>query len=401
MRLFESVLATLANLQRPQRKFLCHLMRLVLMLPGHVTFRNLSRYSPYHEKTFARHFATSMDFVALNKAAITCVVPPDHEQALVLDASFVPKSGKHTYGLARFWNGTHSRTEKGLEISALGWLDVTDNCAYVLSVEQTPPTGHAAAQEATRIDIYLDQVTRVVQQHALYSLRYVVTDGYYSKQKFLTGVRSLGLHQIGKLRRDANLRYLYNGPPRSGPGRPKQYDGKVHWADLARFEQVASGDDGIVLYTQVVNHVQFKCNVRVVVVVETCTNRSALLFSTDIALAAARLYGYYKTRFQVEFLFRDAKQFTGLSDCQARSQAKLAFHFNMSLMAVTFAKLEARQNANDPLTTFSMASLKRRYFNQHLIDRILSTLAKGTTLDKSSPAYERLCNYGTITELVA
>ena len=126
-------------------------------------------------------------------------------------------------------------------------------------------------------------------------------------------------------------------------------------------------------------------------------HRSALLFSTDIDLAAARLYGYYKARFQIEFLFRDAKQFTGLSDCQARSQAKLAFHFNMSLMAVTFAKLEARQDAYDQLTAFSMASLKRRYFNQHLVDRILTILAEGTTLDKSSPAYESLCNYGTIT----
>jgi hypothetical protein len=401
MRLFESVLATLAHLQRPQRKFLIHLMKLLLMLPGHVTFRNLSRYSPYHERTFARHFASAVDFVALNKAAIMRVVPPDHEQALVLDASFVPKSGKHTYGLARFWNGTQSRTEKGLELSALGWLDVTDNCAYILSVEQTPPTGPAADPEATRIDSYLDQVTRIVQQYALYPLRYVVTDGYYSKQKFLEGVRAIALHQIGKLRRDANLRYLYDGPPRSGPGRPKQYDGKVHWSELSRFERVASGDEGIVLYTQVVNHVQFKRNMRVVMVVETCTNRSALLFSTDIDLAAARLYGYYKARFQIEFLFRDAKQFTGLSDCQARSQAKLAFHFNMSLMAVTFAKLEARQDANDQLTSFSMASLKRRYFNQHLVDRILTTLAEGATLDKSSPAYESLCNYGTITGLVA
>jgi hypothetical protein len=166
MRLFESVLAALTHLQRPQRKFLMHLMRLLLMLPGHVTFRNLSRYSLYHERTFARHFATAVDFVALNKTAIMRVVPPEHEQALVLDASFVPKSGKHTYGLARFWNGTQSRTEKGLELSALGWLDVTDNCADVLSVEQTPPTGPAADQETTRINIYLDQVPRVVQQHA-------------------------------------------------------------------------------------------------------------------------------------------------------------------------------------------------------------------------------------------
>ena len=150
----------------------------------------------------------AVDFGALNKAAMMRVVPPDHEQALGLDASFVPTSGQHTYGLARFWNGTQSRTEKGLELSALGWLDVTDNGAYVLSVEQTPPTGPAADQETTRIDIYLDQVTRVVQQHALYSRRDVVTDGYDSKQKVLAGVRALELQQIGKLRRDANRRYL-------------------------------------------------------------------------------------------------------------------------------------------------------------------------------------------------
>ena len=74
--------------------------------------------------------------------------------ALVIDASFVPKSGKKTYGLDRFWNGSHSRTEKGLEISTLAWLDITENCAYCLSVEQTPPTDKTTDSEATRMDIY-------------------------------------------------------------------------------------------------------------------------------------------------------------------------------------------------------------------------------------------------------
>jgi hypothetical protein len=50
--------------------------------------------------------------VSLNKAAITAVVPSAHEQALVMDARFVPKSGQKTYGLDRFWNGSHSRTER-------------------------------------------------------------------------------------------------------------------------------------------------------------------------------------------------------------------------------------------------------------------------------------------------
>jgi IS4 transposase len=174
------------------------------------------------------------------------------------------------------------------------------------------------------------------------------------------------------LRRDANLRYLYDGPPRLGPGRPKQYDGQVQWADLSRFVQVVSGDEGIVLYTQVVNDVQGKGHVRVVVAVETSTDRSAVLFSPDIDLAAARLYRSDKARFQIEFLCRDAKPFTGLTDGQARSQATLACHVNMSLLAVTFAKLEARQDAHDQLPSFSMASLKRRYFHQHLLDRLLT-----------------------------
>ena len=51
MRLLQSVLATLPQTRKPQRKFITHLLGLVLMLPGHATFRNLSRYSSCHERT--------------------------------------------------------------------------------------------------------------------------------------------------------------------------------------------------------------------------------------------------------------------------------------------------------------------------------------------------------------
>lgn len=400
MRLLHSVLPMVPKTNKSQRTFVAHLISLLLLLPGHATFRNFSRYSSYHEKTFARQFAKPFDFVALNKAAIVTVVPADHEQALALDASFIAKSGKQTYGLDRFWNSCHGRAERGLEISVLGWVDITHNSAYCLSVEQTPPS-RAADPESTRIDIYLEQLRRVVTQYHLQPLQYVLTDGAFSKVKFIDGVCDLKLHHIGKLRCDANLRYLYTGPHRPGPGRPKTYDGKVRWSDLSRFERAETSDEGIILYSQVVNHVQFKRNLRVVKVVDTYSNRSALLFSTDVDLAATTIYRYYKARFQIEFLFRDAKQFTGLSDCQARSQAKLQFHFAASLTAVTLAKLEARQQRDEPTASFSMASFKRRSFNEHLIERILSTLADGTTLDKCSPAYEQLCNYGAITHMAA
>jgi DDE superfamily endonuclease len=401
MRLLQSVVSCLKQTKKPQHNFVTHLLGLMLMLPGHATFRNMSRYSPYHERTFARWYGRNFDWVSLNQAAITEGVPPEHDQAVVMDASLVPKSGKHTYGLDRFWNGSHSRAERGLELSTLAWLDITDNCAYCLSVEQTPPSAATSDLEATRMDVSLAQLSRVVKAHDLRFLRYGVTDGAYRKQKFVAGVRSLELHQIGKLRADANLPYLYQGPKRPGPGRHKTYDGKVNWSALSRFERLDTEDEHIVLYHQVLNHVQLKCNLQVVVVVHTQRNRYAVLFSTDVDLEPQRLYRYYKARFQIELLFRDAKQFTGLSDCQARSQAKLDFHFNASLTAVTCAKLEARQQNGNCDQAFSMASLKRRAFNQHLIDRICAHLANGQSLEKSSPDYKTLCNYGIIADEAA
>lgn len=117
MRLLQSVLSCLQQTKKPQRKFVTHVLGLLLMLPGHATFRHMSRYSPYHERIFSWWYNTSFYWVSFNKIAITEVVPSDREQVLVLDASSVPKSGNHTYGLDRFWNGSNSHTERGLESS--------------------------------------------------------------------------------------------------------------------------------------------------------------------------------------------------------------------------------------------------------------------------------------------
>ena len=48
-----------------------------------------------------------------------------------------------------------------------------------------------------------------------------------------------------------------------------------------------------------------------------------IYFSADLDMAAKDIIEYYRTRFQIEFCFRDSKQFTGLNDCQARDLRKL------------------------------------------------------------------------------
>jgi len=48
----------------------------------------------------------------------------------------------------------------------------------------------------------------------------------------------------------------------------------------------------------------------------------------------------YQSRFQIEFLCRDGKQHTGLTDSQARSENKFNFQFNDALTAINIAKME-------------------------------------------------------------
>ena len=110
-----------------------------------------------------------------------------------------------------------------------------------------------------------------------------------------------------------------------------------------------------------------------------------------------KIYEYYKVRFQIEFLFRAAKPFTGLWDCQARCKESLPFQVNASLTAVNLAKLDAQhllgKGASDP---FSMASLKALYFNEPLVSRIISRLELDPTSIKTPPQDEQLRTYGTI-----
>ena len=70
-----------------------------------------------------------------------------------------------------------------------------------------------------------------------------VFDGAYAKKKFTDGIaEQTDLHLISKLRKDADLRYIYTGPPRKGgKGRQKIYDGKVRCSRFTGITKPGSG----------------------------------------------------------------------------------------------------------------------------------------------------------------
>jgi hypothetical protein len=414
--LINNLLDKMSGVARPKKKFLATLFVTILLMRGKVNFRNLSRYSDLAEKTYARQFAQAFDFANFNERLIAEIVPSEHEKIGAMDCSYLAKSGRKTYGLGFFYDSSHNQPAKGLEISNLAVIDVTDHTGYTLSSWQTPPqeqieqlvaaqstSGKQDDEQISRVDFYAEHLRRDAV-HLPAEVVYLAVDGYYPKLKFVKAVRALDLHLVSKLRHDANLRYLYQGPQKQFGARRK-YDGKVKFDDLSRFEYVGEVEKDIHLYTLVVNSIKLKCNIRLVYVLNLRQPNKptyALLFSTDTQLAAKCIYRYYKARFQIEFIFRDAKQFTGLGHAQARGQNRLDFHFNACLAALNLAKVDAYLSFGyDLATPFSMATQKMVYFNEHLLQKVFSILDLDLSVINCHPDFVALRTYGAIAPVTS
>ncbi len=323
------------------------------------------------EKTFRRHFQKPFAFAAFNQSAIAQAVPEPHTKLFAQDASFSKKSGHQTYGLDTFWNGCAARAEKGLEVSLIAILDLQKNQSFALSAEQTPPHSGTKKTEKTetRLDFYLAHLQRTAPYFPE-AVIYGVFDGTYAKRNFVDGVCAIGYQVVSKLRSDADLLYLYEGAQKKC-GRRRKYDGKVNFKDLSRCEKIDTAQAHLTLSSLVVWSVSLKRQIRVVVVVnrkEKEKPRYVVLFSTDTELAATDIFRFYKARFQIEFIFRLALQFAGFSDCQARDQEALHFHFNASVAVVNVARLMAQaEHKTEEKLVFSMTSIKQRFFNEHLL----------------------------------
>jgi hypothetical protein len=337
MTLVNDILKQMPGLGLPQRKFLATLFVTILVLRGRVNFRNLSRDCDDSERTIARQFQEPFDWPAFHQRVLMTAVDPRSALVSAHDASFIPKSGKQTFGLGHFFNSCASRAERGLEISTLAVVDVTRRCAFTLAVAQMPPGGEAtkAEPEETRVDFYT-QPLRAHRHRLPPGVTYHGVDGYYAKKKYLDEVVSLDLHAITTRRRDADCVFLYPGPHPKRRGARRIYDGKVNFQVLSRFEDLGTRaeEPHLHLYTAVVWHKTLQRRLHIVVVLtrkDPAKPRFIILGSTDTDLHGRKLIELYAARFQIEFLFCDSKQFTGLLDCQARAESALDFHFNASL----------------------------------------------------------------------
>jgi DDE superfamily endonuclease len=383
------------------------LLATILAMRGRVNYRNLARYGPYSERTYARQFQLPFPWLKYHAATNRLAIPPTHELIAAQDASFISKSGKQTWGLDKFYNGCAGRPERGLEISAVAVVDVTQKGAYIAAVSQTAPTPDLNREQVaeTRLDQAIRQM-QLARPELPEVIRHLAVDGWYAKKKYVDAVVLTGLHVVTKLRCDANMRFRFTGKRSGRKGRPKQYDGKVDWQDLSRFEKVENSLVGLEeepetsVYTAELYHVTLKRWLRVVVVVWWTTDgkrHHAILATTDRKASAADVLRMYQARFHLEFLFRDGKQHAGLTECQARNPEALDYHFNASLATVSSARAAAAaaHPGDDPFV-FSLATQKQLAFNESFMAEISARLGYDLSCWKNDPSYQELRTYGAI-----
>jgi hypothetical protein len=221
---------------------------------------------------------------------------------------------------------------------------------------------------------------------------------YEAPVDFIAPLLKEGLHIITKMRPDADLRYTYNGTKQAKRGRRKLYDGKVDCTSIdQRRIKNFDEDDEVIYYSGIVYCKTLKQLVRIVYLQHKVTKRYEIFLCTDTLIEPALIIKYYRLRFQIEFLIRDAKQHCGLEECQARSENKLYFHFNMALSAVSVAKAGLWLSLpKEKREAFSMRNIKLMYYNKTITERIFSNLALDLNCKKIKRLYNQCLSIGAL-----
>lgn len=399
--LIGSILSKMFGIDKWQKDFMLHIFVLCLSMKGRFNFLQMEREGIYSEQTYRNNYKKPFDFMEFNQELIS----ENCGKNLILgfDPSFIEKSGKCTSGLGYFYSGVAKKYKKGLEIGCLGVVDLDQNTAYHLESIQTPAAKKSKLKDNRTL---VDHYTELIIERApklLNISNLLVVDGYFAKSKFVNGItKETDLRIVCRLRDDANLWYLYKGPKENRCGRPRKYAGKVDTNKIDKRRMIICySDEKKIIYSCELFSKSLKRNIKVSYV-EFLNEKSEIVtkkfyFSTDLQMPGLDIFTYYSARFQVEYLFRDAKQFCGLQHCQARDAEKLDFHFNTCLTTVSIGKVLLRHGT--PKTerkTLSIFNITIEFQNRNFMKRIFLNSGIDPNIINIHKNIRKLLDFGKI-----
>jgi hypothetical protein len=385
----------LPKLNKYRKDFLVEVFILFMSIKGRINFLQLSRYGKHGEQRYRQQFEKQFDFLEFNKNLT--LSSGGNRYVIAFDPSYINKSGKKTPGIGYFWSGVAGQTKWGLEIGGIAAIDIDNHTAFHLDAVQTVIDN---SKDSTLTDWYAKIITS--KKEVLSSISNIlVADAWFSKKKFADAIITAGMHLISRLRDDANLMYIYKGKPTGKRGRPKKYTGKIDNDNIDKeYFSLIKQDQDSTIYCAEVYSVSLKRTIRLIHVVFVNSKGKEtrkLYFSTDLTVDALDILEYYQSRFQIEFLYRDGKQHTGLNDCQARSENKLNFHFNASLTAINIAKtIHWLSIPKEIRKSFSMNDIKTINHNSLLLKLFFDKFGISPHSTKNKRKVNELIYYGTI-----
>jgi len=427
-----NILARLQHLNPVLSKTTLRQMSLIvcalLAMTGRVTMLGISRWTDKggSYRTVQRFFQTTIPWAQV-MWSFFCAHLKQGEDVYVLagDECVVTKSGKLTHGLDRFFSSLLGKPVASVALFALSLVHTRERRSYPVMAEQVvrsdeekaeakkkaqqkkakkkPKKGKAGrpkgsknrnksevtlTPELTRIQEMIKRFLALVGNTI--TLTYIALDGHFGNNNALQMVRQCGLHLVSKLRHDSALYFLYEGNDKR-----RKYGERIDYAHIpARYLQETTTADGIRtdIYQATMRHKEFAQALNVVIMVKTklATGATArvILFSSDLQLGWAQLIDYYRLRFQIEFNFRDAKQYWGLEDFMNVKETPVTNALNLSLFMVNVAHVLLRDLRQED-STVNVLDLKACYRGHKYVTETLKLLPQkpdpillGTIFDK-------------------
>jgi len=380
-----------------------------LSMTGRITMLGMSRWTEKggSYRTIQRFFKETHQWAELRWLLIKSQINEKCVGTWILigDEVVVTKSGKKTHGLGRFFSSIQNQAVPGLCFINISLLHVESRESYPLLAEQLlkkkvqetapkkvkekrKPGRPKGSKNKNRTEVELSafqlQLQGCIRQvlgliGCTLTMNYFAYDGALGHNAGLQMVKQLGLHLVSKLRHDSTLYFPFTGEY-SGRGKPRKYGERLTVETLPEEnlqERTVKKDIETSIYQVQVWHEKFPdlLNVAVIVKRNLKTGRVAkvLLFSDDLDLSYDKLIDYYRLRFQIEFNFRDAKQYWGLEDFMNIKETQVANAANFSLFMVTFSQLLLPRM--ETLGQKSILDLKATFRARKYTRRIIKSLS--------------------------
>ena len=385
----------------------------VLAMTGRVTMLGISRWTEPggSYRTIQRFYNSTIAWATVNWVFIWHhLLDPTDTILIGGDETVVTKAGQQTYGLDRFFSSLYGKAVPGLSFFGLSLISVNQRTSYPVMLEQTlkeaeekpvtkaprkkvkksaqkrgrPKGSHNKNRREVELKPYLIRIqTMLTKLLALLGVSlkvsYCVMDGAFGHNYALQMVRQCSLHLISKLRADAALYFPYTGPQKKRGAR-KKYGAKLDYAHIPdQYLKETTVLDGIQthLYHMTMWHKLFPDPLNVVIIhklnLKTQTCAYVVLFSSDLELAYDQLIDYYRLRFQIEFNFRDAKQFWGLEDFMNVNQIPVYNAANLAMFMVNLSQV-LLSHFRPTCPTFSVNDLKAYFRGRKYVAETLKLL---------------------------